>query len=147
LLFTRINPAAWLFAALFIGQALLLFRAGVRRHPHYLSFGEWEGVVGAGLIVYSLAYPFLTMAAGHVYPAMPTFGVPCPTATLTIGLLMTASRPIPVGLTVVVVFWAFVGGSAAVLLEVATDYVLLGAGVLLTAIMVRQSRRPVPATP
>ena len=34
--FTRINPAAWLFATLFLGQAVLLFRLGVMQRR--LSF-------------------------------------------------------------------------------------------------------------
>ena len=32
-LFTKINPAAWLFAALFVAQAVLLLRAGRQRRP------------------------------------------------------------------------------------------------------------------
>ena len=38
--FTRINPAAWLFAALFFGQAVLLFRAGIVQRR--LSFAPWD---------------------------------------------------------------------------------------------------------
>ena len=58
--FTRINPAAWLFAALFLGQAVLFFRVGVLQQR--LSFTPW-GTAWAplawGLIAYSLAYPFI----------------------------------------------------------------------------------------
>ncbi len=57
-LFTRINPAAWLFAALFLGQAVLFFRVGVVQRR--LSFAPWGNVwapLAWGLIVYSLAYP------------------------------------------------------------------------------------------
>jgi hypothetical protein len=39
----------------------------------------------------------------------------------------------------------FIGGSAAVLLAVPTDYVLLAAGVLLMLVMLAQRLRPVPA--
>ena len=38
--FTRINPAAWLFAALFLGQAVLVFRVGVVQRR--LSFAPWS---------------------------------------------------------------------------------------------------------
>jgi hypothetical protein len=141
LLFTRINPAAWLFSALFIIQGVLLFRAGTRGHLEYFaSTGPMRGL-GLGLASYALAYPFLTMALGHSYPATPTFGVPCPTTILTIGVLLTARERVPLSLTIIPVLWAFIGGSAAVLLAVPTDYVLLGAGVLLTLILVARPMR------
>ena len=74
----------------------------------------------------------MTAAFGHRYPAAPTFGVPCPTVILTVGLLLTVRGGVPLILTIVPIFWGFIGGSAAVLLNVPTDYVLLGAGALLT---------------
>jgi hypothetical protein len=132
LFFTRINPAAWIFAALFALQALLFLQAAARSHVEYLSAAGWRRTAGFGLAVYALAYPFLTMAFGHRYPATPTFGVPCPTAILTIGALLTIRRPIPLVLAVIPILWSFVGGSAAVLLGVPTDYVLLAAGVVLS---------------
>jgi hypothetical protein len=47
---------------------------------------------------------------------------------------------VPARLTAIPVLWAFVGGSAAYLLEVPTDYPLLGGGVLLVWVMIRQNR-------
>ena len=94
---------------------------------------------GSGLAVYALAYPFLTVAFGHRYPAALTFGVPCPTVILTVGLLLTVRGGVPLILAIVPISWGFIGGSAAVLLNVPTDYVLLGAGALLTC---RPSGRP-----
>ena len=52
--FTRINPAAWLFAALFIAQAVLFFRVGVVQRR--LSFAPWGNVwapLAWGLIAYA----------------------------------------------------------------------------------------------
>lgn len=63
---------------------------------------------------------------------------------MTIGVLVTARGGVPLTLAIVPVFWGFVGGSAAVLLAVPTDYVLLGAGVLLTVVLVAQRVRPGP---
>jgi hypothetical protein len=145
LLFTRINPAAWLFAAVFAVEALLFLWAGTRRSVEYFSSAGTMRVVGAGLVAYAIAYPFLTMALGHGYPATPTFGVPCPTAILTIGVLVTARGRVPPGLAVIPVLWGYIGGSAAVLLAVPTDYVLLGAGVLLMFVVIAQHMRPRPA--
>jgi hypothetical protein len=51
---------------------------------------------------------------------MPTYGVPCPTAILTIGLLMTTLDSVPLSLAIIPVLWGFIGGSAAVLLAVPT---------------------------
>lgn len=141
LFFTRINPAAWLFAALFMVEALLLFWTASRRPVAYLSSTGWRRTAGLGLVAYALAYPFLTMALGHSYPETPTFGVPCPTAILTIGALVTTDR-IPLALAIVPAVWGVIGGSAAAVLSVPTDYVLLGAGALLIALMLGERLRP-----
>ena len=79
---------------------------------------------------------------GHAYPASPTFGVPCPTVMLTIGLLLTAPARLPWQIVVVPIVWSFLGGSAALLLGVATDYVLLVAGVVLVVDVYAQRVRP-----
>jgi hypothetical protein len=131
LFFSRINPAAWLFAAAFGVQAILFFRAARARRVDYFEAAGWTGLVGSGLVVYAFAYPFLTMAFGQRYPTAPLFGVPCPTALLTIGALLTARGGVPRLAAVVPVLWAFVGGSAAVLFGVAADYMLPAAGLLL----------------
>jgi uncharacterized protein DUF6064 len=141
-LFTRINPAAWLFAALFLAEAALLVDAGIRKQIEFFSSSKsWRNVVGMTLAVYSLAYPFVTIASGHVYPATPTFGVPCPTAILTIGLLLTVRGRLPARLAAVPTLWGFVGGSAAVLLAVPADYVLLAAGVLQAGVVIAPGSR------
>jgi uncharacterized protein DUF6064 len=128
-LFTRINPAAWLFAAIFALEAVLLLRAGRRERLDYFSASGVRMWIGCSLILYSLAYPFLS-AISHPYPATPTFGVPCPTTILTIGAFLTLRGSVPVLLGIVPAAWGFIGGSAAALLGVPTDYVLLGASVL-----------------
>jgi hypothetical protein len=141
-LFTRINPAAWLFALLFASEALLFCRVATARHLKYFSSPGRLRILGVYLAVYALAYPFLTVAFGHVYPATPTYGVPCPTAILTIGLLMTALDSVPLSIAIIPILWGFTGGSAAVLLAVPTDYVLLVAGMLLALVMVARRLRP-----
>ena len=130
-LFTRINPAAWIFSALFAVQAVLFVRSGQQKRPVYLSSIGPRQPLGLALSAYSLVYPFLTMALGHDYPATPTFGLPCPTTILTIGVLLTVRGRIPLSLSLVPILWGFIGGSAAALLHVQTDYVLLAGGVLL----------------
>jgi hypothetical protein len=143
LFFTRINPAAWLFAALFVVQAALFCWAASSGRIEYFSSPGWRRGIGLALVAYALAYPFLTIAWGHSYPDTPTFGVPCPTAILTIGVLITARGHPLLTLTIVPIVWGFIGGSAAVLLSVPADYVLLAAGMLLTVVVVAQRIRPV----
>jgi hypothetical protein len=131
LLFTRINPAAWIFAGLFALEALLLVRAGLHKQLVYLSAPTARQTLGLGLATYSLAYPFLTIALGHQYPRTPTFGVPCPTVILTIGLLLSVRERAPLNIAAVPIVWAFIGGSAATLLRVPADYMLLVSGLIL----------------
>jgi hypothetical protein len=138
-LFTRINPVAWVFAALFLIQAVLLWAVVPRSLEYFSSRGPMSGI-GLGLVVYSFLYPFLN-TLGHAYPATPTFGVPCPTTILTIGVLLTVRGGAPAACSIIPVLWAIIGGSAAVLLAVATDYVLLGAGLLLMAVVVKERVR------
>jgi hypothetical protein len=140
-LFTRINPAAWFFSALFVVQGLLFVWAGARLDVTYLSATRFSRSVGIPLVVYSLAYPFLTIAAGHRYPATPTFGLPCPTVILTIGLLLTVRERVPLTLAPIPIVWAFIGGSAAMLLNVRTDYALFAAGLVLLAAVLTQRMR------
>ena len=145
--FTRINPAAWLFAALFGVQALLFFRAAIRTRLEYFASPGWRDIVGWSLVGYALAYPFLTLALGHTYPASPTFGVPCPTAILTIGALVTVRGGAPLTLAIVPVLWGFIGGSAAAILGVPTDYVLLAAGILMTIMLIVRGIRSAEVAP
>lgn len=138
--FTSINPAAWGYAALFIGQAaLLVWYGAVQRR---LAFGAATGMargLGVGLACYALAYPALGVLAGHAYPASPTFGVPCPTGILTAGLLLTTARRPPIPVVVVPVLWALIGGSAALVLGVTADYVLLACSLLLVVDTIRKA--------
>jgi len=55
---------------------------------------------------------------------------------------LTARGGVPLGLSLVPILWGFIGGSAAVLLAVQTDYVLLAAGTLLLIAVVTRKRSP-----
>jgi len=130
--FTRINPAAWLFAALFLGQALLFFRAGVVQRR--LSFAPWGNAwapLAWGLIAYSLAYPVINAIDHRSLLRIPTFGLPCPTTIFTAGVLMLSAPPRSWTLSTVPVIWSAIGGSAAFLLGVHADVALPIAGVAL----------------
>jgi hypothetical protein len=137
--FTRINPAAWLFAALFLGQAVLLFRVGVMQRR--LSFAPWGNAwapLGWGLIAYSLAYPVINAIDHRSLLRIPTFGVPCPTTILTAGVLMLAT-PRCRSLAAGPVIWSAIGGSAAFLLGISADVALPIAGIALAIFSMQRS--------
>ena len=131
-LFSRINPAAWLFAVLFLVEAGLLLWFGVARRRLQFSHGyAMQERVGYALIAYGLLYPLIVLADGHAYPRAPTFGVPCPTTIVTVGFLMLASRPVPPIVALVPLMWTVVAGSAAFALGMHADLALLVAGFVL----------------
>jgi hypothetical protein len=131
--FSTINPAAWLFASLSLLQGALFAWFGiVRNQLHFAPTGSPRHAVAWTLIVYSLVYPIIARAEGHVFPAAPTFGLPCPTTLLTAGILLTAVAPWPRAVAVIPVLWGLVGGSASLLLGVRADLMLYVAAVALT---------------
>jgi len=137
--FTRINPAAWIFAALFLGQAVLFVRVGVVHRR--VSFAPWSNAwapLAWSLIAYSLIYPAINAIEYLDLSRIPTFGVPCPTTIFTAGVLMLATRR-SWRLAAVPVIWSAIGGSAAFLLRVHADFALPVAGVALAIFSTRRT--------
>jgi hypothetical protein len=131
-LFSRINPAAWLFGVLFLVEAVLLLWFGVARRRLRCSHGHGiQERVGYILIAYGLLYPLVALADGHAYPRAPTFGVPCPTTIVTVGFLMLASQSVPSIVALVPLMWTVVAGSAAFALGMHADLALPVAGFVL----------------
>jgi hypothetical protein len=128
--FAPVNPAAPLFAAMFLAAAALFAWAGVVR-GRLVFDGESRArrVVGHALITYALVgYPLLSLLLGRQFPELPTFGLPCPTTIFTIGMLAFLSLPFPRYVLVLPIVWAFIGGQAALSLGVYEDIGLLVAG-------------------
>lgn len=127
--FTTVNPAARVFAAMFLVQATLLLLSG---RVEYHWGRTPRQVVSAVFCVYAMLYPLLVIAAGLGWPRMPSFGVPCPTTLLTVGLLLAIEPGRARWLSAIPLVWAVIGGSAAIHLGVTPDYaLLLGAALLL----------------
>jgi len=130
--FSSINPAAWLFSALFVAQGVLFVWFGVLHDRlRFSPLGSPRHTFAWVFIVYALLYPLLAHAGGHTFPRMPTYGVPCPTTLLTIGFLFAADPPVPRLIAVIPITWAFIGGSAALFLGVRADLMLWAAGLAL----------------
>lgn len=142
--FSAINQAAYLFAALFILQGCYLLYAGV--YGGQIRFGRRSDLttwVGAAFMSYSaIVYPLMGMTTGHHYPEMPMFGVtPCPVTIFTFGLLLLTVRPVPRWLLVVPFVWSLIGGSAAIVLNVPQDWLLLLSGCLAVPLIVFRDRQ------
>lgn len=128
--FRGINPAARVFGAAFVLQAVLFLWLAWKGRVRFTLGHSVRDLLGSSLVVYGLAYPFVVLALGLDYPRAPIFAVPCPTTLLTAGFPLTASG-LPRLAYVVPSFWAAVGASAALALEVPADWALIPAGLLL----------------
>jgi hypothetical protein len=139
--FTRINPAAWAFGAMFLfASATFAWFGALRNELTFQSFGNARSVMGVVLIVFALViYPAIGYAAGHRYPSTPTFGLPCPTTIFTFGVLLCSNRPPSWWVLAVPLVWSSIGSIAAWQLDVPQDLTLLGAGVSVLALRWRKS--------
>jgi len=147
LFFASVNKVAHAFAALFVVQGLLFAHAALLRFD--LRFARTHGLrawLGWVLIAYSaLVYPLIGLS-GHGYPAMPMFGItPCPVTLFSFGMLLLAQLPVPRRLLVIPLIWALVGGSAAFLLAVPQDWLLLVSGLLVVPWLWRRASVPARA--
>ena len=139
LFFTAINPAAWLFAAMFVTQGVMLVMFPSGQRAGTIRSGSVRRVVSSVFVLYGLLYPAIAWADGFDYPRMPTFGVPCPTVVLTIGFLISSSTH-SIRLSAIPIAWSFIGGTAAWLFGVHADLALPAAGLMLTGdLMFRRS--------
>jgi len=136
--FSAINKAALLFGAAFILQGLIFFYyTFVNKKLSYRYSSRSWGIVGSGLIIFSLLiYPVLGYLQGHIYPASPTFGLPCPTTIFTLGVLLWTNKKIPIGLILIPTIWVFIGFSAAFSLGIKEDISLLVSGILFIIVLV-----------
>jgi len=143
LFFSSVNPAAYGFAALFVAEGLGLLHAGVvRRRLAFAVRKDLASVVGLAFVGYALVlYPLIGLATGSDWPAMPVFGItPCPVTIFTFGLFLLATTPVSWWLLVIPVLWSLVGGSAAVLLGVAQDWLLLVSGLVAVPLILFRNR-------
>lgn len=146
--FTAVNPLAYAFAAAsLVGAWVFLWEGVVQRRLEFRLTRGLRPMVGLGLVVFSLvAYPAWSMAAGHGYPELPTFGLPCPTTLFTVGMLALLAEPYPRAPLAVPVAWCFVGVQAAFLFDVPPDFALLAAAGVGIALMARSGKAAAPVS-
>jgi hypothetical protein len=138
--FARINPAARIFAGIWLVGALLFLRRGSLRAVGAPAPDGMARIMATLFVVYALAaYPLLLRASGHVFPAAPTFGTPCPVTILTLGVLLVEDAAWP--LFVAPLLWCAIGGSAAFLFGLWADAGLLAAGIVTVMLLWRRRQR------
>jgi hypothetical protein len=142
LFFSKINPAAYVFGALFALQGLIFIYSGVYKDMLVFKFRKDIYSIAAWLmIIYALViYPLIGHFSGHIYPYAPEMSAPCPTTIFTFGLLLFTVQKFPKWLLVIPLLWSVLGISAAVSLNVPQDYGLIISGVLVfIMLLVRDS--------
>lgn len=144
--FTRINRAAWLFGGGFVLAAFLFAKEALRGTLKFARPRGPDAAIGLILLAYALVgYPIVGSVVGHVYPRVPTFGLPCPTTIFTLGLLLLAKRPVASVLFVVPLAWSAVGTVAAFRFGVSQDFGLGAAALMAIGALVIRSRARVRA--
>lgn len=140
--FSQINAVAYGFAALsLVGAGIFLWEGLFRRRLQFSWMPGARGTIGIVLVGFALViYPAWSWIAGHSYPAMPTFGLPCPTAIFSIGALAFLVRPYPRSPFIVPILWCVVGSQAAFQLDVPQDLSLIFAGVVALILLVLANR-------
>lgn len=120
--FSRINPAAFAFGALFVVQGgLFLWRGAVGGALPFRAGRDPATAAGGAMIVYALVlYPLLGLLTGHGFFDGPTFGAPCPVVIYTFGMLLLAPR-VPGWLLVIPAAWAVLGIPAVLSFGVVQD--------------------------
>lgn len=138
--FSEINKVANLFGSLFILEGLLFLYYGLLNNSFRFRFRPGlTGYTGLALVLAALfLYPAIGYLLGHVYPASPTFGLPCPTTIFTWGILLWSGKKVPLLLVIIPLLWSFIGFMAAIKLGIREDVLLLLAGIVAGTILLRQ---------
>lgn len=135
--FASINPAARVFGIAFIIEAGLLSLATRRPSFSFRPRDDARSIGGGILIGYALVgYPIVAMLSGERYPAIPTFGLPCPTTIFTLGMLLWMGPRVPSWVIAIPLLWVIVGSSAAARFGVVADYGLLVAGLATLVLLI-----------
>jgi hypothetical protein len=135
--FAAVNPAAKIFALLFIAQAGIFLVLGMLKRSLVFGFEKsWKSYIGAVLLLYGmLVYPVLGHILGHTYPSCPTFGAPCPTTIFTFGLLMWTKGRVKWYILILPLIWSLIGFGAALKLGIYEDVGLLVSGLVGTIVL------------
>lgn len=140
--FASITPAGQIFGSLFIAQGGLLLLAAWQ-DSDFEPATRSNFVVAASIIAYALVlYPLIGIALGQRYPALPTFGAPCPTVIFTFGTFCLLPANTPRFTIAIPVLWALIGSYAAFGFGVHEDLGLIAAAIAAIVVIYGATHRP-----
>jgi hypothetical protein len=142
LFFATITPAGQVFGSFFIAEAVLLLLCAWEMGPQIEAASRASCAVSAFILVYALLlYPIAGIAAGQHYPALPTFGAPCPLTIFTFGVLAIFPSSISRVAIAVPVLWVLISSYAAFGFSVYEDFGLLAAAIAAIVVMHQETHR------
>ena len=141
--FSTINKTAYIFGAFFIFQGIMFAVCGLIRKKLSFEYRKSNfNYMGIIFLLYALIiYPVLGYNLGHVYPYSPTFGLPCPTAIFTFGILLFTNEKMPVHTLIIPLLWSVIGFTAAINLIIYEDTGLLIAGLTTFTLLLISNRK------
>jgi uncharacterized protein DUF6064 len=134
---------AWLWAAIFILEAILFLVAGlVRRDLVFAPRWNLSSVLGAVFMGYALvAYPIIEMLGGQPLRASPLFGLaPCVTVFFAFGLLLWARPPAPRYLLLLPLAWALCASPSNIAMGHVPDFPLILVGMITVGLIIWRDR-------
>ena len=134
---------AWLWAAIFILEAILFLVAGiVRRDLVFAPRWNLSSVLGALFMFYALvAYPIIEMLGGQPLRESPLFGLaPCVTVFFAFGLLLWARPPAPKYLLLLPLAWALCASPSNIAMGHVTDFGIALVGVITVGLIIWRDR-------
>jgi hypothetical protein len=136
--FSRLSPAAYAFAVIFVLEGLGLVWAGWRRPGlEFVPRLDGYGVLGVLLVLYALlGQPLLGAYLDQPWPHLGLVGLdPNPTVLFSLGMLMFSRGRLPKQLLAVPVLWCFLGFLLAVEFGIRQDVVILPAGLAAVSLL------------
>lgn len=139
----RLSLSGEIFGSLFIAEAGLLLITAWQNGTSFECASRPAAVAGSAILVYTLfLYPALAVFFGQQYPALPTFGAPCPVTIFTFGIFCLLTTSIPRFAIAIPVLWAVIGTYAAIGFGVREDLGLLVAAAVTIAVRATPRNRP-----
>ncbi len=134
---------AWLWAAIFILEAILFVVAGLlRRDLVFAPRWNLSSVLGAVFMFYALvAYPIIEMLGGYPLRESPLFGLsPCVTVFFAFGLLLWARPPAPKYVLLLPLAWALQAASGNLAMGHVPDFPLILVGAVTVGLIIWRDR-------
>jgi len=134
-------PAAYAFGVLFVTQSVVFLLNAIKPTLSFKSQRNTFALIGWLFIAYAMVgYPLVGHFLGRVYPRWLPFGlVPCPTAVITLGLLMLTDKKVPRYVLVIPAIWS-VCAIVPVVSGIYEDAGLIVAGLVCIPLLLRRDK-------